>query len=50
MAVTSKKVAKQSAFPYFAEFVKFSTGFALIVAVALFVLRAAMAATQNVAF
>jgi len=40
----SRKEGERKALPYFVEFVKFSTGFAVIVAVALLMLRVASAA------
>jgi len=50
MSQPRKGENKAEKFPYFVEFVKFSTGFAVIIALALLVLRATSAATQNVAF
>jgi len=42
--MNSRKEDERKALPYFVEFVKFSTGFAVIVAIALLMLRAASAA------
>lgn len=50
MSQSRKEEKVGQKFMYFAEFVKFSTGFAVIVALALFVLRATTAAAQNLAF
>lgn len=41
---------KRRALPFFVEFIKFSTGFAVIVALALFILRIASGFAEPVAF
>ncbi len=43
---TERRVAERKALPFFIEFVKFSIGFSVIIAIALLVLHVANAAMQ----
>jgi hypothetical protein len=50
MSAASRRETEKRMLPFFVEFVKFSTGFAVIIAVALFALHVASASLEQVAF